>query len=78
MQLEFSTLTVTPHYAQDDGLLTAIADNPDASDVSVVTIGDAADYIGGAKGLGLFLSLVVLLAGTICLTCSCFYLTNKR
>lgn len=78
MQLEFSTLTVTPHYAQDELLLAAIADSPDASDVSVVTVGDAAEYVGGAKGLGLFLSLVVLLTGTICLTCSCFYLTNKR
>lgn len=69
---------MTPQYAQDEAQLTAIADNPDASDVSVVSIGDAADYVGGAKGLGLFLSLVVLLAGTFCLTYSCFYLTNKR
>lgn len=70
-QMEISTLTVTPPSSGNaTDTLEVITDYFDASDIDVVVAGETVTWAGGARGVALFLALLVLLSGTCC-CCVC-------
>ncbi|CAM9462006.1 unnamed protein product [Pylaiella littoralis] len=70
-EMEISTLTVTPPSSGNaTDTLEVITDYFDASDIDIVVAGETVTWAGGARGVALFLALLVLLSGTCC-CCVC-------